>query len=479
MICYQFSSQEQARKERRICHKSEFILSFILISGDLSLKDMSEINNAENPITPFAVTNYRDIRERFGIKDKNRRGHIYIIGKTGTGKSTLIQNMAVSDIKRGNGLALIDPHGDLAEDILHFVPSGRVKDVIYFNPGDLEFPIAFNPLEKVPSDYRHLIVSGILSVFKKIWPEFWGPRLEHILRHSLFTLLEFPQSTLLDLPKLLTDKEFRKKALRFLTNQQVREFWLSEFEKYSAWLRSEAISPILNKMGQFLTNLPLRNIVGQRENTFDLRKVMDERKILILNLAKGKIGEENCSLLGAMMVTKIQLAALSRVDLPEEKRVPFYLYVDEVHNFVTLSFADILSEARKYGLNLILSHQYIEQLDEKIRSAVLGNVGTIISFRLGAEDAKYLAKEFSPVFTESDLVNLPNYHIYLKLMINGRTSQPFSAVTLAPPERELSFKEDIIKLSRHKYTRPREEVEREIIYKFPPSSESYDQRLPI
>lgn len=426
---------------------------------------MAKSENAKNPITPFAVTNYRDIRKRFGIKDENRRGHIYIIGKTGTGKSTLIENMAISDIKRGNGLALIDPHGDLAEDILHFIPRQRVKDVVYFNPGDLEFPIAFNPLEKVPSDYRHLVVSGLLSVFKKIWPEFWGPRLEHILRHSLFTLLEYPQSTLLDLPKLLTDKEFRKKALRFLTHQQVREFWLSEFEKYSAWLRSEAISPILNKIGQFLISIPLRNIIGQKENTFDLRKVMDEGKILIVNLAKGKIGEDNCALLGAMIVTKIQLAALSRSDLPEDKRRPFYLYVDEIHNFLTLSFADILSEARKYGLNLILAHQYIEQVDERIRASILGNVGTIISFRIGAEDAKYLAREFSPIFEESDLINLPNYHIYLKLMINGKTSQPFSAITLPPPEREISFKEEIIRLSREKYGRPREEVEKEILFK--------------
>lgn len=272
-----------------------------------------------------------------------------------------------------------------------------------------------------------------------------GPRLEHILRHSLFTLLECPQSTLLDLPRLLTDKEFRKGVLKHLNSKPVREFWLYEFEKYSAWLRSEAISPILNKMGQFLTNLPLRNIVGQKENTFDLRKVMNERKILIVNLAKGKIGEENSHLLGAMIVTKIQLAALSRVDLPEEKRAPFYLYVDELHNFITLSFADILSEARKYGLNLILAHQYIGQLDEKIRAAVFGNVGTIISFRVGAEDAKYLAKEYSPVFDESDLVNLPNYHIYLKLMIDGKTSQPFSAITLPVSEKRELIKRKSLK----------------------------------
>jgi len=440
---------------------------------------MNESQDKENPITPFAVTNYRDIRKIFGIKKKNRRGHIYIIGKTGTGKSTLIENMAISDIKNGNGLALIDPHGDLAEDLLNFVPKKRIEEVIYFNPADLEYPIAFNPLEKVPQDFRHLVVSGLLSVFKKIWPKFWGPRLEHILRHSLFTLLECPQSTLLDLPRLLTDKEIRKGISKHLISKPVKEFWLYEFEKYSAWLRSEAISPILNKMGQFLTNLPLRNIVGQKENTFDLRKVMDEGKILIVNLAKGKIGEENSHLLGAMIVTKIQLAALSRVDLKEEKRAPFYLYVDELHNFITLSFADILSEARKYGLNLILAHQYIEQVDERIRSAIFGNIGTIISFRLGAEDAKYLAREFSPVFNESDLVNLPNYHIYLKLMIDGKTSQPFSAITLPPANRWKSHKKKILEFSRKKYAKSRTQVEREIIYRVPSSSKSYEQSLPI
>jgi hypothetical protein len=294
------------------------------------------------------------------------------------------------------------------------------------------------------------------------------------------TLLDYPKSTLLDMPRLLTDKEFRREIIERITNQQVREFWLFEFEKYSAWLKSEAISPILNKIGQFLTSIPLRNIVGQKENTFDLREVMDEGKILLVNLAKGKIGEENCSLLGAMLVTKIWLASLSRADTPGKKRKPFYLYVDEIHNFLTLSFADILSEARKYGLNLILAHQYIEQLDEKIRGAIFGNVGTIIAFRVGSEDAKYLAREFYPVFDESDLINLPNYHIYLKLMINGATSQPFSAITLPQPERKTSHKEEVIELSRERYTRERNQVEREILLRSSYySNATYNQRLPI
>jgi len=426
---------------------------------------MNNSKDNENPVTPFAITNYRDIRKIFGIKQKNRRGHMYIIGKTGTGKSTLLENMVISDIKAGYGVALIDPHGDLAEDVLNYIPERRINDVIYFNPADTEYPVPFNPLAKVNPEYHHLVTSGLISVFKKVWSEFWGPRLEHILRHSILTLLEYPDSTLLDIPRLLTNKDFRQQVLKHVTHQQVREFWFFEFEKYSAWLKAEATSPILNKVGQFLTSRPLRNIVGQKKNTFRFRKVMDEGKIFIANLAKGKIGEDNCSLLGAMLVTQMQLAALSRADITEDKRQGFYLYVDEMHNFITMSFADILSEARKYGLNLTLSHQYIEQLDEKIRAAVFGNVGTIISFRVGAEDAKYLAREFHPVFTEEDLVNLPNYHIYLKLLIDGLASRAFSATTLGQSERKSSHKARIIEQSRQRHARPRKEVEAEILHR--------------
>lgn len=433
-----------------------------MLKGNKKKINMTYLDDDQNPVTPFAVTNFRDQKMKFGIKKGNRRGHMYVIGKTGTGKSTLLENMISADIKIGNGLALIDPHGDLAENILNFIPEERINDVIYFNPADLEYPIPFNPLETVHPDFHHLVTSGLISVFKKLWPEFWGPRLEHILRHSIFTLLEYPGSTLVDMPRLLTDQEFRKKMLESVTNQQVRNFWLLEFEKYSAWLKSEATAPILNKVGQFLTSLPIRNIVGQKENTFKLRKVMDEGKILIVNLSKGKLGEDNCALLGSLMVTRIKLAALSRASIPEDTRKHFYLYVDEFHNFLTLSFADILSEARKYGLNLILAHQYIEQLDEKLRSAIFGNVGTIISFRVGAEDARYLFREFQPVFDEIDLINLPNYHIYLRLMIDGVTSRAFSATTLPPVQFEKSFKEKIIEVSRERYGGSRKEAEKEI-----------------
>lgn len=426
------------------------------------IENMNEGLNKANPITPFAVTNYRDIRKIFGIKEKNRRGHMYIIGKTGAGKSTLIKTMVISDLLDGNGVALVDPHGDLVQDVLDFIPENRINDVIYFNPADLEFPVPLNPLKSVPADFRGLIVSGLISVFKKIWKEFWGPRLEHILRHALLTLMEYPGSTLLDLPRLLTDKDFRTEILQKITSQQLKQFWFFEFDKYSAWLRSQAISPILNKIGQFVSSPLLSNIVGQKKNTFYFRKLMDEGKILIVNLSKGRIGEDNCSLLGSMIVTQLQLAALSRVDIPENERRSCYLYVDEVHSFLTLAFADVLSAARKYGLSLVLAHQYIEQLDDEIRSAIFGNVGTIIAFRVGAEDAEYLAKEFYPVFEQADLIKLPNYHIYLKLMIDGVTSKPFSAVTLKPKEPQRSYKDQVIEASRKRYARPRKDVEREI-----------------
>lgn len=423
------------------------------------ISEMDETNSHKEQITPIAVTDWRDIRKLFGIKEKNRRGHMYIIGKTGMGKSSLIANMAISDIKHGNCIGVIDPHGDLVQTLLHHIPQERIKDVIYFNPGDLEYPIAFNPLSKVSPDARHLVVSGLISVFKKIWFEFWGPRLEHILRHALLTLLDYPNATLLDLPRLLTDVSFRGKVLSHLTDPHVRAFWMNEFDKYTPWLRSEAVSPILNKMGQFLTSLPLRNIVGQTESAFKLRSVMDEGKILLVNLSKGKIGEDNGALLGSLLVTMIFLAALSRTTIPEDKRKSFYLYVDEFHNFLSLSFADILSESRKYGLYLILAHQYIEQLHERVRPAIFGNVGSIISFRVGAEDAYFLSREFKPEISETDLMNLPNYHIYLKLMIHGVTSKPFSAMTLPLPVQTLSNEKDVINESRLKHAKNRKDVE--------------------
>jgi hypothetical protein len=384
-----------------------------------------------NGITPIGITNFRNTNQRFGIKDKDRLQHIYVIGKSGTGKSTLLENMAISDIERGNGMCLIDPHGDIATDILNYIPKGRLNDLIYFNATDLENPIAFNPLKGIHPKYHDLVASGLISTFRKIWIENWGPRLEYILRFALLTLLFVPDATLLDIQPVLTNADFRKKALSYVTDEHILLFWQNEYDKYTPRLRAEAIAPILNKTGLFLTSNALRKIVGQKTNSFRLQQVLDKGKILIVNLSKGQIGEDASSLLGAMLVNSIQLAALHRASVAEHTRKPFYLYIDECHSFVTLSFATILAEARKYGLSLFMAHQYIEQLDERIRAAIFGNVGTIISFRVGANDAEYLAKEFYPVFGQDDFVNLPRYHMYLKLMIDGGTSQPFSASSIS------------------------------------------------
>ncbi len=402
-------------------------------------------------ITPIAVTNWRDIRKQFGIKEKNRRGHIYIIGKTGTGKSSLIANMAKSDINNGYGLGLIDPHGDLASSMLEVIPKNRIEDVIYFDAGDIDHPISFNPISNIHPKNHYLVTSGLLSVFKKIWSEFWGPRLEHILRNSILALLEYPGATLLNISPLLTQKNFRIRVLSYVMNEAVRSFWINEFEKYSAWLKSEAVAPILNKLSQFLASPVLRGIVGQSKNKLKFRRIIDTNKILIVNLAKGKIGEDNCSLIGSMLSTMIYLAALSRVDLEEDKRKTFYLYVDEFHNFISLSFAGMLSESRKYALSLVIAHQYIKQLNPDIRDAIFGNVGTLISFRVGIDDANYLANEFSPTFNIYDIINLPNYHIYLKLMIDNITSKPFSATTIPFEILNESYKNKIIQLSRSLY----------------------------
>jgi hypothetical protein len=423
---------------------------------------MNQDSYDESKITPIGITDWRNEKKSFGIKALDRLGHLYVIGKTGTGKSTLLLNMAISDIQNGNGLCIIDPHGDVAETVLNYIPEERINDVIYFNPSDLEFPIAFNPLGGIHQDYHHLIASGLISTFKKIWADSWGPRLEYILRFALLTLLSFPDATLLCIQPILTDINFRNHVLSFVNNPHIISFWRNEFDKYSPSLRGEAIAPILNKTGLFLTSIPLRNIVGQKTSSFKMGQIMNEGKIFIANLSKGMLGEDTAALLGNMLVTSIQLAALNRARQKEQNRKPFYLYVDEMHSFVSLSFTDILAEARKYKLSLFLSHQYIDQLHEKIRSAIFGNVGTIISFRVGAEDAEYLEKEFHPTFNQSDLVNLPRFSMYLKLMIDGTTSKAFSAKTTMLKEKIHLFINTIKNISRKRYGRNRMEIEKEI-----------------
>lgn len=415
-------------------------------------------------IVYFAKTNYRGKHIKFGIKEDDRRRHMYVIGKTGMGKSTVLENMIVQDIKNGKGVALVDPHGDFAEKILNYIPSNRVNDVIYFNPADIDYPIAFNVMETVAEEHKHLIASGLVGVFKKLWVDSWGPRLEYVLRNAILALLDYPGSTLLGVMRILVDKNFRKKVISRIQDPVVKSFWVEEYSKYPDRFQAEAIAPIQNKVGQFLSTALIRNVVGQVKSTINIREIMDKNKILIMNLSKGRIGEDASSLLGAMMITKIQLAAMSRIDIPESQRQDFYLYVDEFQNFATESFANILSEARKYRLDIIIAHQYIEQVEENVRAAVFGNVGSMLCFRIGAADAEFLLKEFEPYFTEEDLVNLTKYDIYLKLMIDGVSSNPFSATTLDPlaEKDRTNNAEKIIIVSRERYSKPKEIVEEKI-----------------
>ncbi|MCD4761919.1 type IV secretion system DNA-binding domain-containing protein [bacterium] len=416
-------------------------------------------------ITIFAETTFRNEFRKFGIKTDDRRRHMYLIGKTGMGKSTLLENMIVEDIQAGRGVAVVDPHGDLAEKIIEYIPTDRINDVVYFNPADIEHPIAFNVVEHVEPHLRHLVASGLLGVFKKLWADSWGPRLEYILRNAILAILDYPGSTLVAVTRMLSDKVFRKKVIENIQDPVVKAFWINEFAGYNDKFAAEAVSPIQNKVGQFLSSSLIRNIVGQVKSSLDMRAIMDEKKILIMNLSKGRIGEDNSSLLGNMMITKLQLAAMSRVNVPESEREDFYLYVDEFQNFATDSFANILSEARKYRLNIVLAHQYIEQLDEKVKFAVFGNVGTLVIFRVGAADSEALAPEFAPIFYEEDLVNLPKYEFYLKLMIDGISSNPFSARGIVPlsEEQATGNVEKLIKVCRERYAQNREDVEDRIL----------------
>lgn len=417
-------------------------------------------------ITYFAETDSRNKRVAFGIKAKDRLKHVYVIGKTGMGKSTLLENMAVQDIKGNEGMAFIDPHGKTAELLLEYIPPERIKDVIYFAPFDTEFPISFNVMEDVGIDKRHLVANGLMSAFKKIWVDAWSARMEYILNNILLALLEYPGSTLIGVNRMLSDKDYRNKIVDNIKDPSVKSFWVDEFAKYGDKYMQEAGAAIQNKIGQFISNPLVRNIIGQERSSFDIRKLMDEGKIMIINLSKGRVGEANANLIGSMLITKIYLAAMSRADKSEQdlQKLPnFYLYVDEFQSFANESFADILSEARKYKLNLTIAHQYIEQMEEEVRAAVFGNVGTMITFRVGAYDAEVLEKEFAPTFTAEDLVNLGSYQIYLKLMIDGIGSQPFSASTMKPIEKpEVSSVEEIIRQSRRVYAEPKLEVEKRI-----------------
>jgi hypothetical protein len=417
-------------------------------------------------ITYFAETDSRNKRVKFGIKAKDRTKHVYVIGKTGMGKSNVLEIMAIQDIQNGEGMAFIDPHGKSADLLLDYIPEHRKNDVVYFAPFDLDYPISFNVLEQVDPDKRHLVVSGLMSTFKKIWQDAWSARMEYILTNTLLALLEYPGATLLGVNRMYSDKEFRKDVVAHITDPTVRAFWTEEFAKYTDKFAAEATPAIQNKIGQFTSNALIRNMIGQPKTSFDLRKIIDEKKILIINLSKGRVGEQNANLLGGMLITKIYLAAMSRADASPAlmRTLPqFYLYVDEFQSFANESFADILSEARKYKLNLTIAHQYIEQMEEEVRAAVFGNVGTMMIFRVGAYDAEVLEKEFAPTFTAEDIVNLGVYQIYLKLMIDGVSSQPFSATTLPPIALPpISPAEEIKASSRAQFAHTRPEVEKAI-----------------
>lgn len=418
----------------------------------------------ENEITLFGATNFRNQMRRFGIKTDDRRRHMYVIGKTGMGKTTLLENMVLSDVMAGHGVCYIDPHGDTAEKLLDYIPSHRINDVVYFNPADLDYPVGFNILETTRDEQKHLVASGLMGVFKKIWPDVWSPRMEYILLNCVLALLDYPGATLLGINRLLVDKEYRTRVIAKIRNPIVKTFWVAEFTSWSEKYATEAIAPVQNKVGQFLSASIIRNIVAQVKSTINPRQIMDEGKIFIVNLSKGKIGEDNMRLLGGMLVTKLQLAAMERVDIKHEiDRRDFYLYVDEFQNFANESFASILSEARKYRLNLVVAHQYIAQLDEAVAKAVFGNVGTLIAMRVGAEDATFMEQEFAPTFTPEDLVNLPKYQMYLKLMVDGVSTQPFSATTLPPIAVRTNSEEKVIAVSRERYAEHRSIMEEKIL----------------
>lgn len=422
----------------------------------------------EKDVIYFAKTDFRGKDQLFGIRRNDRRQHLYVIGKTGTGKTTLIKNMAIQDVINGEGLAVVDPHGEYVEELLSKIPASRLDDVIYFNPADDEYHLGFNVLELPDPKYKHLVASGLMGIFTKIWSNVWSARMEYIMNNAILALLDTPGSTLLGITRILVDKDYRQQIIANVKDPVVKAFWIHEYEAWQDKFRNEAIAPIQNKVGQFLSTALVRNIVGQQKSTFDIFDIMNSGKIFLVNVSKGRIGEDNSALLGAMLITKMQLAAMERVRIPEDERVDFYLYVDEFQNFVTDSFASVLSEARKYRLNLIVAHQYVGQLvtdqSTKVRDAIFGNVGTMIVFRVGASDAEFLEPEFEPEFTIQDIVNLPNFHIYLRLMVNGVTSRPFSARTLPPfkVREEVAGADAVIQHSRKKYARPNYVVEEEI-----------------
>lgn len=413
-------------------------------------------------ISTFALTNFRNNFLPFGIKRFDRSRHMYFLGKTGVGKSKLLELLMLSDIAAGKGFAVLDPHGDLAEHILRYIPRHRIADVIYFDPADEKYPIGFNPLSNVEKTFRQHVVMGFVGIFKKLFAFEWTPRLEHMLRFTVLALLDAKDATVVSIINLLTNKGYRQEVIAQIEDQVVKNFWTHEFATWNEKFDNEAIVPLLNKVGEFISSPLIRNCLGQAQSTFSISEVMDKGKILIMNLSSGRLGEDNSALLGSMIVTQIQQAAMARAKLPEEKRRDFYLYVDEFQNFATSAFANILSEARKYRLCLTIAHQYIAQVPEEVKKTVFGNVGTIGVFRVGSDDADFLQTEFAPVFNQKDMQNLDSRHLYLKMSIDGKTATPFSCQTITLPKPKEDCSSEIIAYTRANYSRPKQEVEREL-----------------
>ncbi len=436
---------------------------------------------SQDRVTYIGRTDFRNRQTKFGIKKKDRSRHVYIIGKTGMGKSTVLENMAAQDILNGEGMCFVDPHGSAIDALLEYIPEHRVQDVVYFAPFDTDYPITFNVMEDVDPDSRHLVVNGLMASFKKIWQDAWSARMEYILSNTLLALLEYPGSTLLGVNRMLAEKDYRNDVIKHVTDASVKAFWIDEYNKWDPRYAREAGAAIQNKIGQFTANPLIRNIIGQQKTSFDIRDMMDNQKIFLVNLSKGRIGEQNANLLGGMLITKIYLAAMSRAEVGARNLATlpdFFFFVDEFQNFANESFADILSEARKYKLALTVAHQYVDQMQEEVASAIFGNVGTMMTFRVGATDAEVFEKQFAPVFTAEDIVNLGKFQIYLSLMIDGIGSRPFSANTLPPVEAPpVSMRDYVIEHSRRMYAKPRAEVEANIKKWYEPINKPEKRRI--
>lgn len=433
----------------------------------MNSQDTSQKIDIKPQVCYFAVDKSENYNKIYGINQLDRRKHLYILGKTGMGKTTLLENMILQDIYNGYGVCFIDPHGDSSQYLLEHIPKHRQSDVVVIDPSDTEFPVGFNILESQNGEKPFLIASGLMSVFNRIWSGLWSARMEYILNNTLLALLQTPENTILGVIQMLTDDNFREKIVNQVTDPLIKNFWLKEFATFNTRYRQEAVSPILNKIGQFLASEPIRNILGQKKSTINLRQIMDEKKILIVNLSKGKLGDDNSNLFGSLLVAKLQIAAMSRVDLAEKKREDFFLYVDEFQNFTTDSFATILSEARKYRLNLVLAHQYIGQLSEtgnsRVKNAIFGNVGTIITFKLGFSDAQEISKEFSGQIKPETFLDLSRTKIAFKIGSDEEITKPQLAFTLPPIFEKLTYNSEIIlNRSRQKYSKNNLKVNEEI-----------------